>query len=136
MKKYFILILYFLYCNMGFGQNRYSENLTKQIEMIKESFRTQGLKNIDQIEGIYKFKVELSSEGYTGDLSSLNKRITKTVYAAIISREDNISEFEIWEYSDSKEEFLLRTTNWTIKKWYRNSINDFYYQTNCNLKMD
>jgi hypothetical protein len=131
MKKYFLIILYFLFNNIVFGQNKNSENLSKQIEMIKESFRKQGLGNIDQIEGIYKFKVELSSEGYTGELSSLNKRTTKTVYAAIISRNDNISEFEIWEYSESNEEFLLRTTNWTINKWYRNGIDDFYYQLNC-----
>jgi S1-C subfamily serine protease len=132
MKKNLLLLLFLfiLFNTVGIGQIKNSNNLSKQIEIVKEGFRKRGLGKIDQIEGIYKFEVELISEGYSGNLSSFNKRTSKTVYVAIISRKDNISEFEIWEYSEIDEEFLLKTTNWTINKWYRNSI-DFYYQVNC-----
>jgi hypothetical protein len=126
-----LLIFYFLFTTTAFGQNRNSENLTKQIDKLKDSFRKQGLGNLDQIEGIYKFKVELSTEGYSGDLSSLNRKNTKTVYAAVISRIDNISEFEIWEYSEANEKFLKRTTNWIITKLYQISSRNYYYQVSC-----
>ncbi len=131
MKFFYLLIFYFLSNTIGFCQIKNQENLTKQIESLKESFRKQGLGKLDQIEGIYKFKVELNTEGNSGELSSLNKKTTKTVYAAIISRNDNISEFEIWEYSEANEKFLRRTTNWTITKLYQLSIKNYYYQVSC-----
>jgi len=117
MKTLLFSTMAILISGLSFSQNENPENLSKEIEIVKNNYRSDGLNKLDKIEGIYYFKEIRVTKDLVGDFAVGNGTISTNVYTTIVRSDNDRNRFDIFEYSEYYGgKFFKKTTNWFIKK--------------------